>query len=164
MKKYMGLALVLALMMGIVGLVMAEAVDAVPMTPDPLVVEQVILQEAPMPRINLTPIFEALIGVIALLIYYKLVPWLKVKLSAEQYQKMLAFVKTAVFAAEKIYAGPGNGKEKLMHVKAALAKHGYEVDVDAIEAMVYELDLEKLKAGSLVVAVADEVKTADAVG
>ena len=44
----------------------------------------------------------------------------------------------AVYAAEQLY-GAGAGKEKLIYVKGQLAKKGYKVDVDEIEAAVREL-------------------------
>ena len=44
----------------------------------------------------------------------------------------------AVYAAEQLY-GAGAGKEKLMYVKGQLAKKGYRIDVDEIEAAVKEL-------------------------
>jgi hypothetical protein len=49
-----------------------------------------------------------------------------------------AAVSVAVYAAEQLY-GAGAGKEKLMYVKGQLAKKGYHVDIDEIEAAVLEL-------------------------
>jgi hypothetical protein len=51
-----------------------------------------------------------------------------------------AAVSVAVYAAEQLY-GAGAGKEKLMYVKGQLAKKGYHVDIDEIEAAVRELTI-----------------------
>ena len=46
----------------------------------------------------------------AALITYKLLPWLKVKLSNEQQAALTAAVKVLVYAAEQVY-GAGRGDE-----------------------------------------------------
>lgn len=92
-------------------------------------------------EINLTPIIQAIIALLAALVTYKLVPWIKARTTAEQQAILLTTTRTLVFAAEQIY-GPLNGKEKLLYVKGKLAQKGYSVDIDAIEAMVREMNLE----------------------
>ena len=92
-------------------------------------------------NIDLTPIIQAIIALIAALITYKLLPWIKARTSAEQQAILLATTKTLVFAAEQIY-GAGGGKEKLMYVKGKLREKGFSVDIDVIEAMVKEMNLE----------------------
>lgn len=85
--------------------------------------------------INLTPIFEAVIALLAALITYKLIPWIKSKTTATQQANLRAAVKMLVFAAEQLY-GANKGAEKLRYVKDKLAEKGYSVDADAIEAAV----------------------------
>lgn len=92
-------------------------------------------------NIDLTPIIQAIIALIAALITYKLLPWIKARTSAEQQAILLTATRTLVFAAEQVY-GPLKGKEKLEYVKLKLAEQGYKVDVDAIEAMVKEMSFE----------------------
>ena len=91
--------------------------------------------------IDLTPIFQALMALIAALITYKLVPWIKARTTAEQQGILLATTRTLVFAAEQIYKG-AQAKEKLMYVKTKLMEKGFSVDIDVIEAMVKEMNLE----------------------
>lgn len=55
-----------------------------------------------------------------------------------------ATVSVAVYAAEQLY-GAGAGKNKLMYVKGQLAKKGYHVDIDEIEAAVQDLSLNRGK-------------------
>ena len=90
------------------------------------------------PAIDLTPIFQAFIGFLAALITHKLIPWIQARTTAQQQEMLRAAVSVAVFAAEQLY-GAGAGKDKLMYVKGQLAKKGYKIDVDEIEAAVREL-------------------------
>lgn len=85
--------------------------------------------------IDLTPLIQAIIAVVAALITYKLLPWLKVKLSNEQQAALTAAVKVLVYAAEQVY-GAGRGDEKLKYVEEGLRERGFEVDRAAIEAAV----------------------------
>lgn len=91
-----------------------------------------------VPSIDLTPLFQALIGFLAALMTYKIVPWIQARTTAQQQEMLRAAVSVAVYAAEQIY-GAGKGKEKLTYVIGQLAKKGYHVDKDEIEAAVREL-------------------------
>lgn len=89
-------------------------------------------------NINLTPIFQAIIALIASLITYKLIPLIRSKTNANQRTLLNATIRTLVFAAEQLY-GAGNGKDKLRYVSNELLKRGFIVDVAAIEGAVKEL-------------------------
>ena len=88
-------------------------------------------------NINLTPIIQAIITLLAALITYKLIPWIKARTSEAQQNNLRAAVRVLIFAAEQIY-GAGQGKEKLEYVKEKLAEAGYAIDIDEIEAAVGE--------------------------
>jgi len=88
-------------------------------------------------NINLTPIFQAIIALVAALITYRLIPWIQAKTTNEQQQIVKAVVRTLVFAAEQMY-GAGHGADKLTWVQNQLAAAGFDVDVADIEATVYE--------------------------
>lgn len=88
-------------------------------------------------NIDLTPIFQAVIALLAALVTYKLIPWIKSKTTAQQQNNLRAMVRVFVFAAEQLY-GAGEGKEKLLYVKEQLKKAGFDVDVNEIEAAVAE--------------------------
>ena len=107
---------------------MAEAVDATPM----------------IGGIDLTPIFQALIALLASLVTIKLIPWIKARTTAQQQEMLRAAVSVAVYAAEQIY-GTSKGHDKLMYVKGQLARKGFHVDVEEIEAAVQELSLNQGK-------------------
>ena len=88
--------------------------------------------------IDLTPLFQAVIALLAALITSRLIPWIKKKIGAEEMNMLNAATRTVVFAAEQIY-GAGKGAEKMEYVISQLEKKGFTVDIDAIEAAVKEL-------------------------
>ncbi|MBE5766187.1 MAG: holin [Clostridiales bacterium] len=88
--------------------------------------------------IDLTPLFQAVIALLAALITGRLIPWIKKKVDAENMNMLAAATRTLVFAAEQIY-GAGRGEEKLEYVISRLEKKGFTVDIDAIEAAVKEM-------------------------
>ena len=90
--------------------------------------------------IDLTPIIEAMIGLLAALITYRLLPWLKAKLSAQQMESLHMATRTLVYAAEQIY-GSKTGEVKLAWVEGQLEKRGFRADREAIEAYVKELGI-----------------------
>lgn len=90
--------------------------------------------------IDLTPIFQALIALLASIITIRVIPWIKARTTAQQQEMLRAAVSVAVYAAEQLY-GTGKGHDKLMYVKGQLARKGFHVDVDEIEAAVQDLSL-----------------------
>ena len=90
-----------------------------------------------MNNIDLTPIIQAVIALIAAIITAKVIPWIKAKTTNEQQKYIAATIKTLVFAAEQLY-GTGNGEYKLEYVKNALEAKGFTVDRAQIEAVIKE--------------------------
>lgn len=88
-------------------------------------------------RIDLTPVFQAVIALLAALITYKLIPWIRSKTTETQQANLRALVKVLVFAAEQLY-GAGNGAAKLDYVQEKLEEQGFSVDREEIEAAVNE--------------------------
>lgn len=86
--------------------------------------------------IDLTPIINAIIALLASIITIKVIPWIKAKTTNEQQVMLEAAVRTAVFAAEQIY-GAGLGYEKMQYVSEKLREKGFTFSVDDIEAAVY---------------------------
>ncbi len=85
---------------------------------------------------NITPIFKAVVGLLATIITFVIVPYIKSKTTAEQQKKINEWIKIAVAAAEQIYKGVGRGEEKKAYVLAYLAEHGVELDEATIDAMI----------------------------
>ena len=93
-------------------------------------------------NIDLTPICQAIVTLLAALITYKLIPWIKSKTTDQQQANLAAAVRVLVFAAEQLF-GAGKGEEKIEYVRSHLALKGFDVDDQAIrneiEAAVYAL-------------------------
>lgn len=78
--------------------------------------------------IDLTPICEAIIALLAAVITMYLIPWIKVRTNEQQQAYIHAAVKVAVYAAEKLY-GAGNGDMKLAYAQKILEEN-YNVKLD----------------------------------
>lgn len=89
-------------------------------------------------NIDLTPLFQAIITILGLVITLKVKPWLETKLTESQFNYLKSATRSAVFAAEQLY-GAGKGTEKLQYVIGKLEEKGFTVDPDVIEEYVYEL-------------------------
>lgn len=89
----------------------------------------------PQQVVDLTPLFQAIIGIASVLITGFLLPWLKTKFSTEQLAKAQTWVGIGVYAAEKLY-GAGNGDAKLAYVEALLAQHRIRLDTQTLKALV----------------------------
>ena len=90
--------------------------------------------------IDLTPFFQALIGLLATIVTAKLVPWIAARTTTQQRESMTALIRTLVYAAEQLYA-TDQGIQKFAYVRAELMRRGYAVDAAAIEAAVRQLKL-----------------------
>lgn len=85
--------------------------------------------------LDFTPLFEAIITLLAAVITMYVVPWIKEKYTADQLYKIKAVVEIAVYAAEKAY-GAGNGKEKFKCVERILEDYGIELDTARLNSLV----------------------------
>ena len=85
--------------------------------------------------IDLTPLFEALLGIALAIITGFLIPWLNARYGNEKMAKIRDWVHVAVFAAEKAY-GAGRGDEKLAFAEQFLAEHKIKLDLTTLKAMV----------------------------
>lgn len=92
---------------------------------------------------DITPIVEAVVALIGVVITCIVIPYVRSKTTAQQREELNAWIKIAVAAAEQLYQGSGRGEEKKEYVLNWLEEHNLTVDeekIDAlIEAAVYEL-------------------------
>ena len=86
--------------------------------------------------VDLTPIVESIITLAVALVTAFLIPYIKTKISEEKYAEIQTWVTVAVEAAEMIYVGTGRGAEKKQYVLEFLAKKGYSLDIDSLEALI----------------------------
>ena len=96
-------------------------------------------------NIDLTPLFEAAIALLAAVITAYLIPWIKSKTNEQQQAYIHAAVKVAVYAAEKLY-GAGNGDAKLAYAQRVL-EDNYNIKLDAhkisaaVDAVIKEMEM-----------------------
>lgn len=87
-------------------------------------------------NINLTQILLAIIDLIAVIITYRLIPWIKARTTNEQQAYIRALVKAGVYAAEQIYKADGMGEKKMQFVREYLRGQGFDINTTEIEAAV----------------------------
>ena len=78
-----------------------------------------------------------------LVLAYKVFPYIKLKVGEAQWNNILFWVGIAVNAAEQIYKEHGRGEEKKRAVRDFLNKMGFDVDLEAVDAMI-ESEVKKL--------------------
>lgn len=98
-----------------------------------------------MNMIDLTPVAQALVAIVAALIGAVVVPWFKAKYGAEETAEFLRWVEIGVAAAEQLFA-VNDGDKKKAYVTKYLRDKGYTANADdienAIEAAVLRLHKE----------------------
>lgn len=87
------------------------------------------------PLVDLTPLIRAAITLMAALITYRLVPWIKARTTEQQQANLSALASTLVYAAEQLF-GANRGAEKLAYVTDILRERGYDVDSQEVLAVV----------------------------
>ena len=87
-------------------------------------------------KYDITPIVEAVISLVAVIITAIVIPYIKSKTTKEQRQELAGWIKIAVSAAEQIYHGAGRGKEKKQFVINWLAERNIKLDSETIDAMI----------------------------
>ena len=86
--------------------------------------------------IDLTPIVNALITLIGLLLTTFLIPWIRTKVSNEKLEEIRKWTSVGVKAAEMIYKESGMGETKKNYVRKFLEGKGYKLDVDTVDALI----------------------------
>lgn len=86
--------------------------------------------------IDLTPIFDVLIRLVALLCTTFLIPYVRVKLGTEKLTQVKKWAAIGVKAAEMIYTDSGMGDVKKQYVRKFLESKGYKLDMDTIDALI----------------------------
>lgn len=106
--------------------------------------------------VNITPIVEAFLTLIAAVIAVVVVPYIKSRTTAQQQAELAIWVKIAVSAAEQLFRESGAGATKKAYVVNWLNEHGITVDENKIDAMiesaVYELKIAANTATAIPVA------------
>ena len=77
-------------------------------------------------NIDLTPFFQALIGLLAAAITCLVIPWIHARTTEAQQANLKAVIRVLVYAAEQMFGG-GAGEQKLNFVREQLQERGYDV-------------------------------------
>ncbi len=85
---------------------------------------------------DITPVVNAVIALIAAVVTAFVIPWVKSKTTAAQREEIEAWVRIAVIAAEQIYSGVGKGKEKKKYVLDFLAEKNLKIDEESVDLMI----------------------------
>ena len=93
--------------------------------------------------IDITNVVSAVITLLVAVITTFLIPYLKEKV---KFEKIKAWTKVAVEAAEMIYNGAGRGAEKKAYVLEYLNSKGYKLDSDTIDKLIESAVLELKKS------------------
>lgn len=92
--------------------------------------------------IDLTPIINAGITLISLVLVAFLVPWIKSKLTAQQTESLIKWAEIAAAAAQQLYWDM-DGETRKQHALELLAEKGYDINSaevqNALEAAVLRL-------------------------
>lgn len=96
--------------------------------------------------IDVTEVIIALIGAAVTVLTYLLIPYLKQRVTAEQFAEIQKWVAIGVKAAEMLYVGTGRGEEKKAYVIKFLNSKGYTFDAESIENMIEAAVLEMKNA------------------
>ena len=103
-----------------------------------------------MNMIDITPIVNAVIALIAAAVSVFLIPWIKSKTTDAQRKELVEWVKIGVAAAEQLYKGQGRGEEKKQYVLDFLKQKGFTVNEESINAAI-EAAVSQLNGSALVI-------------
>ena len=103
-----------------------------------------------MNMIDITPIVNAAIALIAAAVSVFLIPWIRSKTTDAQRKELVEWVKIGVAAAEQLYKGQGRGEEKKQYVLDFLKQKGFTVDEESINAAI-EAAVSQLNGSTLVI-------------
>ncbi len=65
-----------------------------------------------------------------------MIPWIRSKTTAAQFEKIKMWVTVAVEAAEQIYTGSGRGAEKKAYVVEFLNSKGFKIDAETLDKLI----------------------------
>jgi len=85
---------------------------------------------------DITWVFELIIAILSCILLNVVIPYIKGKVTEQEYAELLLYIDIAVSAAEQIYVGSGRGKEKKAYVIKWLMDRGFSVDDKRIDAMI----------------------------
>lgn len=114
-----------------------------------------------MSNIDLTPMAEILISLLAVVITTYLIPWIKANTTHKQQEYIRAAAHVAVYAAEKFY-GAGHGDQKLEYAEKVLKEdYGITLNLNKLEAVIDAAIKEMEQAESGGVTIVENIEAAE---
>ena len=95
-----------------------------------------------MENFNFTPIFEAIITIVSLVLTGIVIPYIRQRIGEEKAENLKKWVSVGVNAAEQLY-GSKTGQQKKEYVVSFLLSKGIVFDVDEVAALI-EAEVYKL--------------------
>ena len=99
-----------------------------------------------MENIDITPIIEAIIALVSIVVTTVFIPFIKTKMTANQFSYLEEVIKVAVSAAEVLFDGDGRGAEKREYVTSYVEKiceqHKITFDANVVRQMIEKSWLE----------------------
>lgn len=92
--------------------------------------------------VDLTQIIVAVLSLMLSLVSAFLIPYIKEKVTTEQFATIKLWVKVAVQAAEMLYVGSGRGEEKKKYVVEFLNSKGFTLNTEEIDNLIEAAVLE----------------------
>lgn len=92
--------------------------------------------------VDLTQIIVAILTLAISMVSAFLIPYIKTKVTAEQFATIKLWVQVAVQAAEMLYVGSGRGEEKKQYVLDFLKSKGFALNMEEIENLIEAAVLE----------------------
>lgn len=92
--------------------------------------------------VDLTQVIVAVLSLMLSLVSAFLIPYIKEKVTAEQFATIKLWVQVAVQAAEMLYVGSGRGEEKKQYVLDFLKSKGFTLNMEEIENLIEAAVLE----------------------
>jgi hypothetical protein len=86
--------------------------------------------------IDVTPIVNAVIVLLAAIITIIIIPYIRSKTTENQRAQIQTLINVAVYAAEQLCKEPGSGEQKKSYVLGFLEERGVTYDASAIDTMI----------------------------
>lgn len=113
-----------------------------------------------MSNIDLTPLAEILISLLAVVITTYLIPWIKARTTMAQQEYIRTAAHVAVYAAEKFW-GAGHGEQKLEYAEKVLKEdYGITLNLNKLEAVIDAAIKEMEQAESGGVTIVENIEAA----
>lgn len=91
-------------------------------------------------QIDITQVVVAFIGLLSAVLTVVVIPWIKSKMTAQQWDILMSYGLAAVQAAEILFHASGQGKEKLeyamQHIEELCKQNGIKVDTATIRIVI----------------------------